>query len=61
MQQQKLWRIGRTRLAIGNLETIDVGRAVLGRRHQSLLCLELMNQSGYRAKNDNLPVAACKG
>ena len=37
VQQQQLRRVGRPRLAIENLETIDVGRAVPDRRHETLL------------------------
>jgi hypothetical protein len=38
VQEQQLRRIGWSRLAIENLETIDIGRAVSDRRHQTLLC-----------------------
>jgi hypothetical protein len=38
VQEQQLRRIGWPRLAIENLETIDIGRAVSDWRHQMLLC-----------------------
>jgi hypothetical protein len=38
VQQQQLRRIGWPRLAIENVEAIDIGRAVPGGRHQILLC-----------------------
>jgi hypothetical protein len=35
VQQQQLWRVGWPGLAIENLETIDVGRAVSDMRHEN--------------------------
>jgi hypothetical protein len=37
MQQQQLRRIGWPRLAIENIEAIDIGRAVPDMRHQTSL------------------------
>jgi hypothetical protein len=44
VQQQQLRRVITTRLAIKNLETIDIGRAVADRRHQTLLCSKRIHE-----------------
>jgi hypothetical protein len=34
-----MFRIGGSRLAIKDLEAIDIGRAISDRRHETLLCI----------------------
>src|SRR5262249_33252348 len=40
MQKQQLGRAGRSRFAIEELESVDIGRAISDRRHQTLLSLD---------------------
>src|SRR5262249_39288693 len=40
MQEQQLGGAGRSRFAIEQLETVDIGRAISDRRHQTLLSLD---------------------
>src|SRR5260370_31389279 len=39
VQQQQLRRLGWPRLALENVETVDIARAIADRRHKTLLCL----------------------
>src|SRR5262249_49142353 len=49
MQKQQLGRAGRSSFAIEELETVDIGRAISDRRHQTLLSLEkLLYLAGRR-------------
>src|SRR5262249_61325926 len=55
VQQQQLRGIDRARFTIGDIETVDIGRAETYGRHENLLCSvtsPMSSRSVYRAKSD---------